>query len=100
MYHISLKYIIMSLIIAGMFNCDTSPCNMGSCVDTIDGYGCVCEAGYTGTYCELGEQTDIFIIVCNLYNISLFLLTLLWHCTKASNNLFLGILVLIKLWPS
>ena len=29
--------------------------NGGSCTDLVDGYRCLCEAGYTGTNCQTGE---------------------------------------------
>ena len=36
--------------------CASTPCqNDGTCFDGIDGYACLCIAGYTGDVCEIGE---------------------------------------------
>ena len=37
--------------------CASSPCqNMGTCFDAIDGYTCICMAGYNGDSCEKSKN--------------------------------------------
>ena len=37
--------------------CDSSPCqNKGMCEDLINAFRCHCMPGYTGTFCESGEN--------------------------------------------
>ena len=38
--------------------CASVPClRGGACTDQVDGYTCVCRAGYAGNNCELGRYT-------------------------------------------
>lgn len=32
--------------------CDSNPCQFGTCTDKIGGYVCECEDGYEGVHCE------------------------------------------------
>ncbi|XP_060607327.1 sushi, von Willebrand factor type A, EGF and pentraxin domain-containing protein 1-like [Ruditapes philippinarum] len=35
-------------------NCDNTPChNGGTCRDSIEGFSCACERGFTGSFCEI-----------------------------------------------
>ena len=36
--------------------CQSHPCEHGSCNDGVDSYTCLCEAGYFGDNCELGKK--------------------------------------------
>jgi len=37
--------------------CTSSPCRHGGvCVDGVARFTCVCAAGYTGEYCQTGEE--------------------------------------------
>ena len=41
--------------ISDVNECDPDPCLNGAvCVDGINGYTCICPAGYTGVNCETG----------------------------------------------
>ena len=38
-------------------DCTSARCeNGGSCVDQVNGYGCNCVGGYTGTLCQTGTR--------------------------------------------
>ena len=34
--------------------CASSPCVHGTCQDAINNFTCLCQAGYTGVFCEEG----------------------------------------------
>ena len=41
--------------------CLSSPCqNGGTCTDDVNGYTCVCDAGYTGTNCKTGKLLFLY----------------------------------------
>ena len=47
---------IKSILISDIDECASFPCvNNGTCEDHMDGYICLCEAGYTGVNCETGN---------------------------------------------
>ena len=50
----------------------SSPClNLGTCVDDIDGYKCVCMTGYAGNLCEKSElKTFGFFILNDTWSVS------------------------------
>jgi hypothetical protein len=39
--------------------CASSPCINGECVDKVNGYTCVCDAGWTGTLCDVGQYSNV-----------------------------------------
>ena len=44
--------------------CWSTPCQHGGmCNDSVNGYECHCESGYTGVICEIGENLT-FANVC------------------------------------
>ena len=68
---ISVSY-IFSLV--GIDYCQSNPCVHGLCenLDPQPGYKCICEAGYTGVYCENSEKivyntSIIYIIIFIFY---------------------------------
>ena len=45
------------LIFTDIDDCVSNLCQNGaSCNDGIEYYDCICNPGYTGTYCELGKK--------------------------------------------
>ena len=42
--------------------CASSPCEHGICTDNVDGYTCTCDAGYTGTNCEIGIGLSLHLL--------------------------------------
>ncbi len=40
--------------------CDSSPCQHGSCTDGVNEYNCACDAGYDGDNCENGKKKTFF----------------------------------------
>ena len=45
----------VDIIIADIGDCNETTCqNGGTCVDGVDGFTCVCRAGWTGVTCEIG----------------------------------------------
>ena len=54
-----------------MDECNSLPCqNGGQCVDKINGYDCLCEAGFTGQNCEIGNLIlhNVFILSIGTLN--------------------------------
>ncbi len=49
--------------------CDSDPCkNGGTCTNKLNGFTCACNAGYTGSQCEVGECDKIKTIYNYLNN--------------------------------
>ena len=36
--------------------CESSPCQHGTCHDETNAYKCVCEPGYAGPKCDIGQN--------------------------------------------
>ena len=34
--------------------CESSPCQKGTCHDKVNAFECECDAGYTGVKCDIG----------------------------------------------
>ena len=53
----------------GIFECVSDPCQNGAqCIDFVNGYLCMCTAGWTGTFCNEGEyrvQESWTWVLCN-----------------------------------
>ena len=49
--------------------CLSSPCLHGTCVDQINSYQCICQAGFTGSNCEIGIVTNLFVYYTTNLNI-------------------------------
>ena len=46
--------------------CESLPCaNSATCEDRVDGFQCLCAAGYEGILCQIGEST--FLCTSNDY---------------------------------
>ena len=51
------------LYVAAIDNWFVSPCeNNGTCVNWIGGFNCTCTEDYSGTRCEIGNETDKGVI--------------------------------------
>ena len=70
-----LSYVLLFVVIfADNINeCASAPCqNAGTCVDEVNGYWCVCTAGYTGLLCQ-GEYMQRISIYSFTHNVIFFL---------------------------
>ena len=45
---------------ADIDDCDSSPCQHGTCIDRVNGYDCDCDSGYSGDDCETGNYKTPF----------------------------------------
>ena len=54
--HIIMTYYRSQISISEINECNSVPCqNGGQCIDEINKYSCLCEAGFTGLNCETGN---------------------------------------------
>ncbi len=51
-----------SFVLTVIDDCDTSPCQHGSCLDLVNDYACLCDPDYTGFNCETGKFKQLFRI--------------------------------------
>ena len=51
--------IVVGYYVTDVIDCASSPCVMGSCLETTEGFICMCETGYTGDLCDQGMYTSI-----------------------------------------
>ena len=55
-YILTLSFVMTMISSVDFDECVSGPCVNGECNDRINSYICVCEAGWTGTHCDLGES--------------------------------------------
>nr|XP_054769351.1 uncharacterized protein LOC129277165 [Lytechinus pictus] len=48
-------------IVCRLADCDRKPCIKGRCDETVDGYRCVCQYGFTGKNCETAMKARIYV---------------------------------------
>ena len=52
-----MHFINVLLCLEDIDDCVNHTClNGGSCVDNVNNFSCVCETGFTGNYCQTGEN--------------------------------------------
>lgn len=51
-------------------NCSNHTCQFGVCVDTLHGYVCKCDIGFTGKYCEIAPELKSSLLIVNQSKIS------------------------------
>ena len=76
----SIKIYILLLLLPDLCHisdsngCDSTPCEHGgTCITELDVYSCLCEEGYEGQHCQIGEQ------LIYIYYLLIIILTQLYH---------------------
>ena len=67
-------------LILDIDDCASNPCQNGAtCSDGVHSYSCLCNSGYTGSNCEIGNVLE------NSISFSLKMLAIFYHCRNLMN---------------